>query len=48
MYMEFKRRVKGIGFFDGKVENFKKYKIEMQTFIGWNRVKFETKKIKKS
>ena len=36
---------KGIGFFDGKVENFKKYKVERQTFIGWNRVKFETKKI---
>ena len=36
---------KGIGFFEGKVENFNKYHVEKQTFIGWNKVKFETKKI---
>ena len=36
---------KGIGFFNGKVENFNKYNVEKQTFIGWNRVKFEKKKI---
>ena len=36
---------KGIGFFEGKVENFNKYNVEKQTFIGWNRVKFGTKKI---
>ena len=35
---------KGIGFFNGKVENFNKYNVEKQTFIGWNRVKFEKKK----
>ena len=34
---------KGIGFFNGKVENFNKYNVEKQTFIGWNRVKFEKK-----
>ena len=34
---------KGIGFFEGKVENFNKYNVEKQTFIGWNRVKFEAK-----
>ena len=34
---------KGIGFFKGKVENFNKYNVEKQTFIGWNRVKFEAK-----
>ena len=36
---------KGIGFFSGKVENFNKYNVEKQTFIGWNRVKFEKKKM---
>ena len=36
---------KGIGFFNGKVENFNKYNVEKQTFIGWNRVKFEKKKM---
>ena len=36
---------KGIGFFEGKVENFNKYNVEKQTFIGWNRVKFKTKQI---
>ena len=36
---------KGIGFFKGKVENFNKYNVEKKTFIGWNKVKFETKKI---
>ncbi len=36
---------KGIGFFEGKVENFNKYNDEKQKFIGWNRVKFGTKKI---
>ena len=35
---------KGIGFFDGEVENFNKYSIEKKTFIGWNRVNFMTKK----
>ena len=35
---------KGIGFFNGKVKNFNKYNVEKQTFIGWNRVKFEKKK----
>ena len=36
---------KGIGFFNGKVENFNKYNVEKQTFIGWNRVKFEKKNV---
>ena len=36
---------KGIGFFNGKVENFNKYNVEKKTFIGWNRVKFEKKKM---
>ena len=36
---------KGIGFFSGKVENFNKYNVEKQTFIGWNRVKFEKKNV---
>ena len=36
---------KGIGFFNGKVENFNKHNVEKQTFIGWNRVKFEKKKM---
>ncbi len=36
---------KGIGFFEGKVENFNKSNVEKRTFIGWNRVKFKTKKI---
>ena len=34
---------KGIGFFKGKVKNFNKFNVEKQTFIGWNRIKFETK-----
>ena len=37
---------KGIGFFKGKVKNFNKFNVEKQTFIGWNKVKFETKKMK--
>ena len=36
---------KGICFFKGKVENFNKYDVEKQTFIGWNSVKLEKKKI---
>ena len=36
---------KGIGFFKGKVKNFNKFNVEKQTFIGWNRIKFETKQI---
>ena len=36
---------KGIGFFRGKVKNFNKFNVEKKTFIGWNRVKFGTKKI---
>ena len=36
---------KGIGFFNGKVKNFNKYNVEKETFIGWNRVKFEKKKM---
>ena len=36
---------KGIGFFKGKVENFNKYDVERQTYIGWNKVKFEAKQM---
>ena len=36
---------KGIGFLKGKVENFDKYDVKKQTFIGWNRVKFKEKQI---
>ena len=36
---------KGIGFFKGKVKNFNKFNVEKQTFIGWNRVKFEKKNV---
>ncbi len=35
---------KGISFFKGKIESFKKYKVEKETFIGWNKVKFDNKK----
>ena len=35
---------RGISFFEGKVESFKKYNVEKKTFIGWNRVNFMTKK----
>ena len=35
---------KGISFFKGRVENFNKYKVEKETFIGWNKVNFDTKK----
>jgi imidazole glycerol-phosphate synthase subunit HisH len=34
---------KGIGFFKGKVENFNKYKVEANTLIGWNNVRFKNK-----
>jgi len=34
---------KGIGFFKGKVENFNKYKVEANTLIGWNNVRFNNK-----
>ena len=30
---------KGIGFFEGKVNNFNRFNVEKQIFIGWNRVK---------
>ena len=30
----------GIGFFDGKIESFEKYKVKKKTFIGWNKVDF--------
>ncbi|WP_289086419.1 hypothetical protein, partial [uncultured Spongiibacter sp.] len=36
---------KGIGFFNGKVENFNKYNVEKQTFIGWNKIKIEKKQV---
>jgi imidazole glycerol-phosphate synthase subunit HisH len=36
-------KTKGIGFFDGKVENFKDFPIYKKTFIGWNKVNFEKK-----
>ena len=36
-------KTKGIGFFDGKVENFKDFSIYKKTFIGWNEVNFEKK-----
>ena len=35
---------KGIGFFEGKVENFKKYNVAKPTFIGWNKINFKDKK----
>jgi glutamine amidotransferase len=34
---------RGISFFEGKVESFKKYNVEKKTFIGWNKVNFQTK-----
>jgi len=34
---------KGIGFFERKVNNFNKFNVEKQTFIGWNKVKFSKK-----
>ena len=33
-------KTKGIGFFEGSVENFENYPIEKKTFIGWNIVNF--------
>ena len=33
-------KTKGIGFFEGSVENFENYPIEKKTFIGWNTVNF--------
>ena len=36
---------KGIGYFKGNVENFSKYKLKTNTFIGWNKVKFEEEKM---
>jgi len=36
---------KGIGFFEGKVNNFNRFNVEKQIFIGWNRVKFKPKQI---
>tara|TARA_B110000003_G_C16408752_1_gene441356 strand:- start:21 stop:653 length:633 start_codon:yes stop_codon:yes gene_type:complete len=36
-------KTKGIGFFDGKVKNFKDFPIYKKTFIGWNKVNFEKK-----
>ena len=30
----------GIGFFNGKIENFNNYDINKKTFIGWNKVNF--------
>ncbi len=35
---------KGIGFFQGNVENFNKHSVDQETFIGWNRVKFTNEK----
>jgi imidazole glycerol-phosphate synthase subunit HisH len=35
---------KGISFFKGRVENFNKYKAEKDTFIGWNKINFNTNK----
>jgi len=35
---------KGIGFFEGKVENFKKYNVANPTFIGWNKINFKDEK----
>ena len=32
---------KGIGFFDGKIENFRNYDVHKKTFIGWNKIKFK-------
>ena len=34
-------KTKGIGFFEGSVENFENYPIEKKTFIGWNKVNFK-------
>ena len=31
-------KTKGIGFFEGKVENFINYPVHKKTFIGWNKV----------
>ena len=33
-------KTKGIGFFNGNVENFKDFPIYKKTFIGWNKVNF--------
>lgn len=35
---------KGIGFFNGKVESFKKLNSKFNTFIGWNNIEFKDKK----
>ena len=34
---------KGIGFFNGKVESFKKLNSKFNTFIGWNNINFKDK-----
>tara|TARA_A100001011_G_C14275825_1_gene829189 strand:- start:42 stop:686 length:645 start_codon:yes stop_codon:yes gene_type:complete len=34
---------KGIGFFKGKVENFKKSSSQFNTFVGWNNIEFNNK-----
>ena len=39
---------KGIGFFKGKVQNFNKFDTELDTFIGWNNVKFKDQNFNKS
>lgn len=39
---------KGIGFFKGKVQNFNKFDTELNTFIGWNNVKFNDQNFNKS
>lgn len=36
---------KGISYFKGNVENFSKYKLKTNTFIGWNKIKFDEKKM---
>ena len=35
---------KGIGYFKGKVESFKKFDSEFNTFVGWNRINFINEK----
>tara|TARA_B100000427_G_scaffold326085_1_gene334095 strand:- start:629 stop:1270 length:642 start_codon:yes stop_codon:yes gene_type:complete len=39
---------KGIGYFDGVIENFNKFNVERKTFIGWNKVKFLKKNDKQN